>query len=119
VFFYKKDFFGHRAVIQFHFLSDTFVYCNISFLGLPDKHQKKLSLMLDEKYNDGKGDSLHGVISDCNNNLVWIERSVYPSIIYRNNSSVIRKIALEKIDEQRLISLSDRKRHYEEWRSNL
>ena len=119
VFFYKKDFFRHRALIQFHFLNDTFVYCHISFEGLPEKHQKKLSVMLDEKYNDGKGNSLFRIITDCQGNFVWIERSVYPAIIYRNNSSGIRKIALQRIDEQKLLSLSGRQKHYEEWRSNL
>ncbi len=87
VFFYKKDFFGHRALLQFHFLNDTFAYCHISIEGLPEKHQKKLSVMLDEKYNDGKGSSLLRIISDCHKNFVWIERSVYPAIIYRNNSA--------------------------------
>lgn len=119
VFFYKKDFFGHRALIQFHFLNDTLAYCHISFEGLPEKHEKKLSAMLDERYNDGKGDSLTRIISDCHKNFVWIERSVYPAIIYRNNSSDIRELALQRLDEQKLISLSDRQKHYEEWRANL
>ena len=117
--FYKRLFFNHRVIVQFHFINNLFFYCNMSFMNLTDRYETKLLKILNEKYrNDFEGPAVKS-ISDCNKNFIRFEKILWPSVIYANKNPAIRNMITKQMELEKVVSITSHKRQTDEWRNNL
>jgi hypothetical protein len=118
IYFYKKRFFKNNVIVQFYFVNDIFAYCIVTFLTLDTADEKKLIGLLNSKYLDsGASSQSETSIRDKNGYYVYYENAFYSSLVYINNSLVVRE-ALSH-DERQIIHLKKWQRHYDDWKDSL
>jgi len=117
VLFYKKQFYSHKAILQFHLLNNSLIY---GCLTIPH-HDKKITAtfnkLLSVKYSDAiSTDFENSIISDADNNKILYRNYFFPSLIYVGSNVSLIAPAQKDIDEKESFRIQ---KHSSEWYERL
>jgi len=140
-FFYRRPFFGGKAIFQFNFLNEVFSSCVVTFVQYKNSNERTFLKIIEEKYlqprdggQDGTQDggqngtqngaqdqplkASEGII-DTQGNVILYEENVYSSLVYVNAAMAHKNIEEEVDEKLKLADLLHWKKHYQNWSDNL
>jgi hypothetical protein len=136
-FFYRRPFFGGKAIFQFNFLVEVFSSCVVTFVQYKNSNERTFLKIIEEKYlqprdgrRDGRQDeprdgaqdqqlkASEGII-DTQGNVILYEENVYSSLVYVNAAMAHKNIEEEVDEKLKLAGLLHWKKHYQNWSDNL
>jgi len=124
-FFYRRPFFGGKAIFQFNFLNEVFCSCVVTFVQYKNSNERTFLKIIEEKYlqpRDGAQDqplqASEGII-DTQGNVIFYEENVYSSLVYVNAAMAHKNIEAEVDEKLKLADLAHWEKHYQNWSNNL
>jgi hypothetical protein len=116
-FFYRRPFFGGKAIFQFNFLNEVFSSCVVTFIQYQNSNERTFLKIIEEKYLQPLKAS-EGII-DTQGNVILYEENVYSSLVYVNAAMAHKNIEEEVDEKLKLADLVLWKKHYQNWSDNL
>jgi hypothetical protein len=148
-FFYRRPFFGGKAIFQFNFLNEVFISCVVTFVQYKNSNERLFLKIIGEKYlqprdgsqdrsrEGGKDEAQDGVqdevqdqrhgqalkasegIIDLQGNVLLYEENVYSSLVYVNAAMVHKNVEAEVDEQLKSTDLLHWNKHYQAWSENL